>query len=128
VPTARIWSYRGPALSANLRGYEVEALDGRIGTVAEATDGTRGGYVVVDTGPWIFRKKAMLPAGVIDRVDREARKLHVNRTREEVKNAPQFGETGFDDDAYRIALGRYYGSGGAGFRAPAPPDTARDRI
>jgi hypothetical protein len=127
VSTARIWSHREPVLSANLRGYEVEALDGRIGTVAEATDEARGGYVVVDTGPWVFRKKAMLPAGVIDRIDREARKLYVNRTREEIKNAPEFGETGYDDDAYRIALGRYYGSGGAGFRAPAPRDTARRR-
>jgi hypothetical protein len=69
----------------------------------------------------------MLPAGVIDRVDREARKLHVNRTKEEIKKAPELGETGFDDDAYRIALGRYYGSGGAGFRAPAPGDGARGR-
>ena len=127
VSSARIWSYREPAFSNDLRGYEVEALDGGIGTVDEATNEGHGGYLVVDTGPWIFRKKVLLPAGVIDRVDREARTIYVSRTKEEVKNAPEFGETSYDDDAYRIALGRYYGSGGAGFREPAPGDPARRR-
>ena len=125
---ARIWSDREPGFTSKVHGYEVEALDGRIGTVAEATDDARGGYVVVDAGPWIFRKKVMLPAGVINGVDRDARKLYVNRTKEEIKNAPELGDTGYDDDAYRVALGRYYGSGGAGFRPPAPrPDTGRRR-
>ena len=127
MATRRIWSDREPAFSGDLRGYEVEALDGRIGTVAEATDDARGGYVVVDSGPWIFRKKVMLPAGVIHGVDRDARKLYVNRTKEEIDNAPELGETGYDDDAYRVALGRYYGSGGAGFRPPAPPPDVRRR-
>ena len=128
VSTARIWSYSEPPLATDLRGFDVEALDGRIGTVDEATDEGRGGYVVVDSGPWIFRKKVMLPAGVIDRVDREARTVHVNRTKQEIKNAPDLGDTGYDDDAYRVALGRYYGSGGAGFRAPAPGDSERGRL
>jgi PRC-barrel domain protein len=120
MSTARIWSRHDPAFAAELRGFDVEALDGRIGTVDEATDERRGGYVVVDSGPWIFRRKVMLPAGVIDRIDREARTVYVNRTKQEIKNAPEFGEAGYDDDAYRVALGRYYGSGGAGFRAPPP--------
>jgi len=127
VSSARIWSYPEPALLTDLGGYEVEALDGRIGTVDEATDEGRGGYVVVDSGPWVFRKKLMLPAGVIDRVDRGARTLYVNRTKREIKNAPQFADAGYNDDAYRVALGRYYGSGGAGFRAPAWGNSERGR-
>ena len=118
---AKIWSGREPGCTRGVQGCQAEALDGRIGTVAEATDDARGGYVVVDAGPWIFRKKVMLPRGVINGVDRDARKLYVNRTKEEIKNAPELGATGYDDDAYRVALGRYYGSGGAGFRPPAPP-------
>jgi hypothetical protein len=125
VSTARIWSDRQPAFSSNLRGYEVDALDGRVGTVAEATGQTGRGYVVVDADSSVFRKKVVLPAGVIDRVDRVAKRVYVNRTKNEIKNAPEFGESGYDDDAYRIALGRYYGSGGAGFRAPAPRDPDR---
>ena len=128
MSTARIWGYRDPAFSADLRGYEVEALDGRIGTVDEATNDARGGYVVVNSGPWVFRKKVLLPAGVVDRVDHQAKTLYLNRTKTEIKNAPDYGETGYDDDAYRIALGRYYGSGGAGFRAPVPRDAGRGRI
>ena len=128
MSTARIWSYRDPALATDLRGYEVEALDGRIGTVDEATHDGPGGYVVVDSGPWIFPKKVMLPAGVIDRVDPEGRTVHVNRTRQEIKNAPDLADTGYDDDAYRVALGRYYGSGGAGFRPPASDASERGRI
>jgi hypothetical protein len=128
VSTARIWSRGKPAFTGALRGYDVEALDGRIGTVAEATDDARGGYVVVDAGPRLLRKKVMLPAGVIDRVDRDAKTVYVNRTKEEIKNAPELGETGYDDDAYRVALGRYYGRGGAGFRPPAAPrESTRDR-
>jgi len=126
VPTARIWSQRRPASSFDLRGYEVDALDGRIGTVAEATDATGRGYVVLDADSSVFGKKVVLPAGVIDRVDRVAKRLYVNRTRNEIKNAPDLGDdAGYDDDAYRIALGRYYGSGGAGFRPPAAPDAER---
>ena len=127
MSSARIWSHHEPVLATDLRGYDVEALDGRIGTVDEATDEGRGGYFVVDSGPWIFRRKVMLPAGVIDRIDRERRTLHVNRTKQEIKNAPDPRDTGYDDDAYRVALGRYYGSGGAGFRAPAPSGSERGR-
>ena len=119
MATERIWSYREPAWRAGLAGYGVTALDGDLGKVDEATDETRGGYVIVDAGPWFFRKKVMLPAGVIDSVDREARRIYVNRTRHEVANAPKLNEAHFDDDAYRVALGRYYGLGGAGFREPS---------
>jgi hypothetical protein len=127
LSNSRIWSNRAPGFSPDLRGYEVEALDGRIGTVDEATDDVHGGYVVVDTGPWIFGEKAMLPAGVIDRVDHEARTIHVNRTKHQIEHAPQLGETGWEDVAYRIALGRYYGSGGTGFRDPPAGESPRGR-
>jgi hypothetical protein len=116
VSTARIWGYSDPAFSADLRGYEVEGLDGRIGTVDQATKDARGGYVVVNSGPRVFRKKVLLPAGVVDRVDHEAKTLYVNRTKAEIKNAPDVSETG------------YPGSGGAGFRAPAPRHAERGRM
>ncbi len=91
MSTAKIWGYRDPAFSTDLRGYKVEALDGPIGTVDEATGDARGGYIVVGTGPWLFRKKVMLPAYVVDRVDHSARIFYVNRTKQEIKRAPEFG-------------------------------------
>jgi hypothetical protein len=45
---------------------------------------------VVDTGPWIFGKKVLLPAGTIENVDVQNRKVYVDRTKDEIKNAPRF--------------------------------------
>jgi hypothetical protein len=99
----------------DLTGYKVEALDGSIGGVDEATYGTDRSYLVVDTGPWIFGKKVMLPAGVIRGVDEDEERVYVNRTKDEIKNAPEFDES-VTDDTYHASLGSYYGPGGRGYR------------
>jgi len=58
-----MWTYRDTTLSQrNLSGLKVEALDGSIGKVDDATNDVGGSFIVVDTGPWIFGKKVMLPA------------------------------------------------------------------
>jgi len=117
-----VWTYRegafGGSDSADMDviGFGVEALDGSIGKVDDATYVAGGNRLIVDTGPWIFGKKVMLPAGVVDRVDREEEKVYVYRTKEQVKNAPEFAEEKHDDDAYRAALGSYYGPGGLGYQ------------
>ena len=69
----------------------------------------RSSYIVVDTGPWIFGKKVMLPAGVIHRVDLDTETVYVNRSKDEIKHAPEFDESRYHDDAYRAELGGYYG-------------------
>ena len=51
----------------------------------------------------------MLPAGVIERVDFDDEKVFVDRTKDEIKNAPEFDESRYDDDTYRGELGTYYG-------------------
>jgi hypothetical protein len=73
-------------------------------------------YIVVDTGPWIFGKKVMLPAGVVQRVDEAEQQIFVNRTKDEIKNSPEFDESMTSDDAYRGQLGSYYGPGGQAYR------------
>ena len=100
----------------NVVGYDVEARDGSIGKVDDATYDTDPSYLVVDTGPWIFGKKVMLPAGVIQNVDHDDEKIFVNRTKDEIKNAPEFDDSLLRDRPYRDRLGSYYGPGGAGFR------------
>jgi hypothetical protein len=100
----------------NLAGFTVEAIDGDIGKIDEATYDVGGSYIVVDTGPWIFGKKVMLPAGIIREVDLDAETVFVNRTKDEIKNAPEFDETRYRDENYRGALSSYYGRGGAGYR------------
>ena len=42
---------------AELTGYAVEAIDGEVGSVDESTYEASGSYLVVDTGPWIFRQR-----------------------------------------------------------------------
>ena len=119
--TSDIWTYRDATLGssiapADVGGYKVEALDGSIGKVDDATLETGGGMVVVDTGPWIFGTKVMLPAGVIRDVDHDEEKIFVNRSKDEIKDAPEFDESLSEDETYRGELGSYYGHGGRGYR------------
>jgi hypothetical protein len=98
----------------DLTGFSVEATDGGIGKVDEATYETSRSYIVVDTGPWIFGKKVLLPAGVVQRVDLDSETVFVNRTKDEIKNAPEFDEMNYRDDAYRSQVGDYYYGGTSG--------------
>jgi hypothetical protein len=116
-----VWTYRDTALGTttsgtDVIGYGVEALDGSIGKIDEATYDAGAAYIVVDTGPWIFGKKVMLPAGVIRSADHEEEKVFVNRTKDQIKDAPEFDDSLVDDQAYRGRLGSYYGHGGPGYR------------
>ncbi|HET7856453.1 MAG TPA: PRC-barrel domain-containing protein [Gaiellaceae bacterium] len=117
MTAADLWTYRDTTIATtDLAGYEVEAIDGSIGKIDEATNETGGSYLVVDTGPWIFGKKVLLPAGVVDRIDAIDEKVYVNRTKDEIKNAPEFDESRYQDMAYRDEIGTYYGPGGPGYR------------
>jgi hypothetical protein len=115
--SADIWLYRETRWTQDdLTGFSVEATDGSIGKVDEASTDVGAGYLVVDTGPWIFGKKVMLPAGVIQNVDLDAETIFVSRSKDEIKNAPEFDETSYLDKSYQNELGSYYGRGGAGSR------------
>jgi hypothetical protein len=116
IAVAEIWTYRAmPGMdleSVDLTGFKVEATDGAIGKVDEATYETGSGYLVVDTGPWILGRKVMLPAGVIDRIDSDEEKVYVDLTKDEIKDSPEFDpDLHRDDSAYRDRLGSYYGRG-----------------
>ena len=78
----------------------------------EATNEVGGSYIVVDTGPWIFGKKVLLPAGVTQTVDFDEQKVYVNRTKDEIKNSPEFDENSYRESNYRESVGSYYGRGG----------------
>jgi len=111
-----IWTYHDQDwTTGNLTGYSVEALDGGIGKIDEASYDVGAGYLVVDTGPWIFGKKVMLPAGVVARVNHDDETVFVNRTKEQIKNAPEFDEKRYRNQDYRDELGGYYGPGGKGY-------------
>ena len=114
-----VWTYResselGTSVvspDTDISGFEVEATDGSIGKVDEATYETGRSYLVVDTGPWIFGKKVMLPAGVVQGIDEPQQKVFVDRTKDEIKEAPEYDETEAADESYRGRLGSYYETG-----------------
>lgn len=117
MATVEIWTYREQSYGAiDFTGYTVEAIDGDIGKVDEASNDVGSSYIVVDTGPWIFGKKVMLPAGVINNVDADTETVFVSRTKEQIKNSPEFDPDRFGDQTYRGELGSYYGPGGAGWQ------------
>ena len=96
--TMDVWTYRegilAPGVSPrNVVGYSVEARDGSIGKVDDATYDAGSSHLVVDTGPWIFGKKVMLPAGVIENVDHDREMIFVERTKDEIKRGPPSSTT-----------------------------------
>jgi hypothetical protein len=108
MATAEIWTFRAATTNVDLTGFKVEARDGSIGKVDEATYEAGGSFIVVDTGKWIFGKKVMIPAGTIRDIDLDTETVFVDRTKDEIKNAPEFDEKTYREESYRNDLGGYY--------------------
>lgn len=89
-------------------GYHIEATDGRIGSVEETTHETDASFIIVDTGPWIFGKTVMIPAGLVSRVDAGERTLYVDLSKKQIKDAPLYETHNRDEPDYRDKLGTYY--------------------
>ncbi|MEU7037598.1 PRC-barrel domain-containing protein [Streptomyces sp. NPDC046237] len=113
MTSENIWRYApeaGHEPGRDLVGFSVEAKDGSIGTIDENSDEVGSSFIVVDTGPWIFGKQVLLPAGTITRVDVETRTVHLDRTKDEVKDAPEFDAAKFGGEpSYLEKFGLYYG-------------------
>ena len=108
-----IWSYRADIMDpGDISGYSIHAMDGDIGKVDKHDMDTGRSHLLVATGPWIFGKTVMLPAGVIERIDHHDEVVHVSRTKDQIKNAPEYHEDLGGDATYRSELGDYYGGFG----------------
>ncbi len=105
------WNYpedAGVGNGADLVGYRIEAIDGHIGKVDESNTLVGEQYLVVDTGPWIFGKKVLLPAGTVNHVDPLDQKVYVDRTKSQIKDAPEFNPDTYNSDEYRDKIGDSY--------------------
>ena len=91
-----------------LEGYEVHASDGKVGIVMDVCDRPGESFIVVDTGRWLLSKKVVLPAGVLQRVDHDHRRIYVDRSRDEIKGAPPFDESFYRKPEYHEDLKRHY--------------------
>ena len=107
-----IYTYRVDIFATDpidLTGFDVEATDGHIGKIDEATMEAGNSCVVVDTGFWIFGKKRLVPAGVVQRVDHDEEKVYVGMTKDQIKAAPDYDDQGrYSDDDFDDTFGSYY--------------------
>ena len=92
----------------DLVGYQVEATDGGIGSIDQASYDVGSSYLVVDTGPWIFGRKVLLPAGVVRHVDHADRQVYVDQTKAQIKDSPEYDKDTFGSPEYRESVGEYY--------------------
>lgn len=114
------WPQRGDTMSddssaesqagASVIGYNVEAVDGRIGEIDEASYFTSAAYLVVDTGWWIFGKKRLVPAGMVTDIDHSRRVVFVACDKEQIRNAPDYDHelVAQEDRHYHRMVGDYY--------------------
>jgi hypothetical protein len=105
-----IWEYRAQVEveSIDPSGFAVEAVDGPVGKVTEASNELGASWLVVETGLPVVGKKILLPAGIIERIDPDQERIYVDRTRDEVRAAPEHDPSGYRDQEVQLALADYY--------------------
>ncbi len=112
--SADMWGYpetAGFVPGAQLVGFHVEATDGSIGKVDKQTENVDRSYIVVDTGPWIFGRRVLLPAGLVTRIDTETETVRVSCTKDEVKDSPDYESGGHgpeSDNTFIQLIEQYY--------------------
>jgi hypothetical protein len=109
------WNFRDRETAGSegrdISGFKVHATDGDIGKVDQASMEVGASQIVVDTGPWIFGRKVLLPAACIERIDWDDEKVHVDRSKDQIKDSPELREgSTWDDPTYRDDVGTYYGN------------------
>lgn len=82
-------------------------MDGSIGKIDATSNEAGASHVVVDTGPWIFGTKRLIPAGAVESVDHEQGVAYVAMTKEQIKSAPDYDRDLWDEDA-RTRHDTYY--------------------
>ncbi|MFG2622773.1 PRC-barrel domain containing protein [Streptomyces sp. NPDC048507] len=113
-----MWAYRSGIVhptGEDITGYTVAAADGTIGKVDKHSADVSDAYLVVDTGPWIFGREVLIPAGTVTRIDEAAHTVHVDLSKDQVKDSPEFHrDRHLGDPDYRLAMSDYYGATGTG--------------
>lgn len=109
------WNFRNEEMAPegrNLIGFSVRATDGSIGKVDDATVDRGSSEIVVDTGPWIFGRRVILPAGTVERIDWDGEEISVDLTKDQIKDSPELAESVEPMEPgpnYRDELVTYYG-------------------
>ncbi|MFF7458458.1 PRC-barrel domain-containing protein [Kitasatospora sp. NPDC008115] len=112
-----LWRFRdtsGHTAGTDLIGFHVEAVDGPVGKVDKLSEEVGSQYLVVDTGPWIFGRLVLLPAGTVIRIEIGEQKVYVDRTKDDIRNSPTMGAAESDlgpdfRDRYALYYSPFYG-------------------
>lgn len=95
----------------NIDSYSVYAEgDNKVGSVEDmlVDDNGRFRYVVVDTGPWIFGKKVLLPIGLAN-FDYGRDRIYVNGlSRQQVENLPEYKHGQIIDEQHENRVREQY--------------------
>src|SRR5471032_1770627 len=77
--------------ASSIKGYAIEATDGRLGTVSDFLFDDASWLVrwlVVDTGKWLSGRKVLLPPSALGHLDEKREQFSVRLTMQEVKDSP----------------------------------------
>ena len=100
--------------SKDVTGYYVEASDGDIGHVEDFVVDDRSWairYVAVDTRNWLPGKKVVISPEWLRSISWNDSKIHVDVSREAIKNAPEYDESALNRE-YESRLYGHYGRQG----------------
>jgi hypothetical protein len=130
-----VWNFRDEALARiDLRGFDVRARDGAIGKVVQAIEGRQGGYLIVDPGVAMpLGRQLLVPAGLVDKVEVDNKRVVVGADRKQIENAPEFDPAQPLEDPARSGFGNYFKSlmeelaGRSAQRSPARPRRSSSR-
>jgi hypothetical protein len=95
-----------------LKGYSIEASDGKIGTVADFLfdDASwRVRWLVVDCGTWLTGRKVLIHPSAISRADLDQRQFLVSLTKAQVEKSPELAEDQPVSQQMETQLYTYYG-------------------
>ncbi len=110
--TADVWNFRDfrpiTAGDVDLSGWEVVGRDGPIGVVDKVTNSVSASYLVVDTGDWHPHHQVILPAITVERINPEKRVLFVDRTQQDIVDAPDVTRADLRTARAQDQLAGYY--------------------
>ncbi|WP_392384313.1 PRC-barrel domain-containing protein [Marinomonas primoryensis] len=101
-------------------GYHIHAVDGELGHVSgllieENTMAVR--YLMVDTTNWFSGKKVLISPEWIENIDWIDNSVHINLTRHQIKEAPEYHSTKDLNREHELAVYDHYGLTGYWARA-----------
>jgi|ERR671924_1048127 hypothetical protein len=122
-----LWTYPQELGNLDIKGFDVEAPDGKVGTVEAANYDPGTSFLVVETGPLVFGKARILPASLIESVDRGSETVYVGWAKEQIKHAPEYDSDRVADPDHWARLNEYYRDAGTRDRGEAEASEATAR-